>query len=106
MKDYPVLVEADSVLLSMWKLFHYSPQHFVVFKYVQEVYGMEQITLIRAATTRWLSHGMACTRFIDRYQSCLDTLDTIYDERKEPEVLGLRNMATAKKHSRYDPSPV
>ena len=96
MKDYPLLVEADSVLLSMWKLFEYSPQRFAVFLSVQEAYGEEQITLIRAATTRWLSHGMACIRFIDRYQAVIDTLDSIYDERKEAEVFGLRTMIMQK----------
>ena len=80
----------------MWKLFEYSPQRFAVFLSVQEAYGEEQITLIRAATTRWLSHGMACIRFIDRYQAVIDTLDSIYDERKEAEVFGLRTMIMQK----------
>ena len=96
MKEYPFLVEADSVLLSMWKLFEFSPQRFAVFKSVQKAYGMEQIALPRAAITRWLSHGMACIGFIDRYQAVVNTLDSIFDERKEAEVFGLRTMVMQK----------
>lgn len=55
-----------------------------------------QVTLVRAATTRWLSHGDACVRFVDRYYACLDALDAIYDAKKEPEVYGLRLNITNK----------
>ena len=95
MKEYPLLVDADSVL-AIWKLFHYSPQRFHVFKTIQEVYGNQPITLIRAASTRWLSHGQAAIRFIDLLQSCLDALDQIYERKKEPEVFGLRSSVTNK----------
>ncbi|XP_052245734.1 uncharacterized protein LOC127854716 [Dreissena polymorpha] len=96
MKNYPVLVDADALLLAIWKLFHYSPQRFQVLKAIQEAYGDEKLTLIRAATTRWLSHGNACVRFIDRYEACLDALAAIYDAKKEPEVYGLRLSVTTK----------
>lgn len=39
---------------------------------------------------RWLSHGAACCRFVSRFSQILDALDGIYDDRKEPEVFGLR----------------
>lgn len=90
MKTYTLLVGADAVFLAIWKLFHYSPQRFEVFKSIQEAYGNEKVTLVTAAATRWLSHGKACVRFIDRYEACLDALDAIYDDKKEPEVYGLR----------------
>lgn len=63
---------------------------------MQEAYGKEQISLIRAGTTRWLSHGKTCIRFIDVYESCIDALDTIYELKKEPEVHGLRCIVTNK----------
>lgn len=90
MKEHPLLVDADETLLSIWKLFHYSPQRFAVFNNVQKVYGSKKITLFRAAATRWLSHGDACIRFVDRYSECLDTLDAIYAAKHEPEVNGVR----------------
>ncbi|XP_033730344.1 uncharacterized protein LOC117319689 isoform X2 [Pecten maximus] len=91
MKAYKLLVQVDEMLLAIWKLFHYSPRRFEVLKGVQELYGEEALSPIRAATTRWLSHGKACIRFINRFQAITDTLDILYQERREPEVYGLRN---------------
>lgn len=96
MKQYPLLVEADSLLLAIWKMFHYSPRKFEVFRNIQALYGENQMTLIRAATTRWLSHGKASIRLIEKYQPVLDTLDALYDERHEPEIFGLRCSLTDK----------
>lgn len=96
MRHYPVLTEVDSAMLALWKLFQYSPKKFSVFEKVQESYGIESLTVIRAAVTRWLSHGKACIRFINRYKCILDTLDFIYDDSKEPEVFGLRAILTKK----------
>ena len=90
MKDYPVLVEVDSILLALWKLFEYSPKKFAMFQDVQEAYGLKPLTLLRAATTRWLSHLTACTRLSDRFVQVLDVLDDIYNERKDHEIYGIR----------------
>lgn len=57
----------------------------------------KKLKFIRAVATRWLSHGHACVRLIDRYSSILDTLDAIYEAKKEREILGFRNMLTDKK---------
>ncbi|XP_033729688.1 uncharacterized protein LOC117318867 [Pecten maximus] len=96
MKTFPLLVEVDEALLAIWKLFKYSPQRFAVLQDVQVVYGMDKLMLIRAATTRWLSHGKACVRFIERYESVLDALDQIYQQKREPEVFGLRSILVQK----------
>lgn len=92
MKDYPVVVEVDSILLALWKLFEYSPKKFAMFQDVQQflAYGLKPLTLLRAATTRWLSHWTACTRLSDRFVQVLDVLDDIYNERKDPEIYGIR----------------
>ncbi|XP_033751153.1 uncharacterized protein LOC117335326 [Pecten maximus] len=55
---------------------------------------MTKLKFIRAAATRWLSHGRACERLLERYTAILDSLDAIYDKKKEPEILGVRNMLT------------
>ena len=39
---------------------------------------------------RWLSHLKACVRFIERYEALLDTLDSLIQDTKEPELTGLR----------------
>ncbi|XP_078327996.1 zinc finger MYM-type protein 1-like [Crassostrea virginica] len=95
-KKYPILQEIDASLLSLWKLFEFSPQKMAVFKNMQSVYGKEPLTILRAATTRWLSHLHASARFVSRYTCILDTLDAIYDEKKDPEILGIRFNVTKK----------
>lgn len=38
-----------------------------------------------------------CLHQIYIYSAILDTIDTIYDEKKDPEILGLRTMMTDNK---------
>lgn len=61
---------------------------------MQESYGQTPLTLLRAATTSWFSHGKASIRFSRRYVHIIDALDEIYDLKKEPEVFGLRMILT------------
>ncbi|XP_060564714.1 uncharacterized protein LOC132723924 [Ruditapes philippinarum] len=96
MLSFPVLQDVDSLLLSVWKLFHYSPQKYVIFMDVQKAYGLKNLKMIRAAATRWLSHGRACRRLIERYVQVLDALDEMIDRKHDPEIDGLRNMLCSK----------
>jgi len=89
--QYQVLQDVDSTLLGLWKLFEYSPRKIAIFKNVQEVYGKSTLHLVKATTTRWLSHGAACQRLVNHFNQIVDCLDILYDERKEPEVFGLRH---------------
>lgn len=43
----------------------------------------KKIKFIRAAATRWTSHGHACDRLLGRYSIILDTLDAIYKAKKK-----------------------
>ena len=67
MNFFPVLEDVDLALLAIYKLFDNSPQKFAVFKEVQASYAEKELVLRRAAATRWLSHGDACKRVIQRY---------------------------------------
>ncbi|XP_053392551.1 uncharacterized protein LOC123566599 [Mercenaria mercenaria] len=95
-KRFPLLQDVDTTLLSLWKLFEFSPQKLAVFKHIQAVYGKDPLTITRAAATRWLSHLQASARFISRYVCILDTLDAIYAEKREPEIRGIRQNVTDK----------
>ncbi|KAL5006843.1 hypothetical protein ScPMuIL_015649 [Solemya velum] len=95
-KRFTILQDVDATLLSLWKLFEFSPQKMAVFKHVQTVYGKTPLIITRAATTRWLSHLQACSRFVNRYECILDTLDGIYEEKRDPEVMGIRGNTTNK----------
>ncbi|CAC5383686.1 unnamed protein product [Mytilus coruscus] len=95
-KDYPLLLELDKALLSLWKMFEYSPLKSAVFQNIQETYGQKTYAIVKASMTRCLSHLHACNRLIERYDSIIDTLDTLYDDLKEPEILGLRQIIMRK----------
>ncbi|XP_052260782.1 E3 SUMO-protein ligase KIAA1586-like isoform X2 [Dreissena polymorpha] len=94
LKESDLLKEVDGLLISIWKLFQYSPKKAAVFQHMQEVYGERPIKIVRAATTRWLSHLRACVRFISRYEQLLDTFDALIEDSREPEVQGIRHSAT------------
>nr|XP_022338341.1 E3 SUMO-protein ligase KIAA1586-like isoform X3 [Crassostrea virginica] len=96
-KEFPILEQLDAMLIEIWKLFHYSPKKYEVFCAVQDLYNFKKLKMIKAATTRWLSHGRALARFLDRYTAILDAIDSIYDDKKDPELLGMRTMITDKK---------
>ena len=57
-------------------------------------YDLKSLKLIKAAVTRWLSHGKAVQRGLDRYPQLLDALSEIYDRKKEPAVQGVLQQLT------------
>jgi len=88
-KKYPVLEELDRTLLCLWKMFEYSPLKSAVFRQFQETYGQKSLTLIKASMTRWLSHLHACCRVIEHFEVIVDTLDSLYNDMKKPEIYGV-----------------
>ena len=58
---------------------------------MQSTYKLILLKLIKAAVTRWLSHGKAVHQVLDRYEALMTALDAIYIRRKEPTVLGVRD---------------
>ena len=42
--------------------------------------------ILKAATTRWLTHGQASKRELDRFEEILTTLDSICEDTFEPEL--------------------
>ena len=65
-----------------------------IFEEVQKSYDLKSLKLIKAAVTRWLSHGKAAQRVLDRYPQLLDALSEIYDHKKEPAVQGVLQQLT------------
>ena len=39
--------------------------------------------VIKAAVTRWLSHGKSAQRVLDRYKSLVASLDEIYEQKSD-----------------------
>ena len=62
-----------------------------IFNQIQEAYGLKTLSIIKAAITRWLSHGDACKRCHERYYIILESLDDIIANNPKAELIGIRD---------------
>ena len=91
-KKYEVLESLDKLLISTWKLFKYSSIKQAIFENAQMLHDVTPLKIMKACTTRWLTHGETCNRIISRFEPLIDALDTIFTERKDPESKGVRDL--------------
>ena len=76
-----VLQEFDSLLLSLFLMMKNSAVKTNIFEEMQKVYVLMPLKLVKAAVTRWLSHGKACDQVLDRFKSLVLALDEIYERK-------------------------
>ena len=88
---FPWLESVDKLLLGLWKGFYYSGKNRHILKALQEAYGLKALNLVKAAVTRWLSHGAACRRCRERYVVIIESLDDIVSNKANAELLGHRD---------------
>lgn len=86
LKKYEILQDVDSLLVSLWKLFHYSPIKQQVLKICKPVFTVWIFWKLKVFVMRWLSGGFACKKVIRYYQQLVETLDILFLNRKEPEL--------------------
>ena len=86
MNDY------DTLLLGLWKNFHFSPRHSSILESFQIIYGKKPLKILKAAVTRWLTHGRASERVLNSLLEILEALNQIYIYKNESEVRGYRNL--------------
>ena len=55
---------------------------------IQKVCGMKSLNVIKAAVTRWLSHGVVCKCCRERYGMILGSLDNTLTRNPRPELNG------------------
>ena len=79
---YDNFVKFDSLLLNLYLLLKNSTVKSNIFEEVPNAYGLKLLKLIKAVTTRWLSHE----RVLDCYKALVALLDSIYLRKKEPAV--------------------
>ena len=84
----------DGLLLNLYLLLKNSTVKSSIFQEVQNSYNLTSLKLIKAAVTRWLSHGKASQRVLDRYPQLVEALSKIYERKKEPAVQGLLQQLT------------
>ena len=68
----------DGLLLNLYLSLKNSNVKQSIFEEVQQAYNLSSLRLIKAAVTRWLSHGQAGQRVLDRYEALAAALDAIY----------------------------
>ena len=87
---YQKLLELDGFLLSLWKTFKYSSIKQAIFEQAQEASNLKLLKVLKACTTRWLTHGESCIRIISRFRPLIDALDVIFFERGDADAKGVR----------------
>ena len=90
-EEFRCLQSIDSLLLGLWKTFHFSSKNCFILHEIQKPYGMKYLNVIKAAVTRWLSHGAACKCCTERYGMILRSLEDIITRNPRPELIGYRD---------------
>ena len=88
---FPDFENFDSLLLNLYLFMKNGSVKQSIFEEIQQAYKLPSLKLIKAAVTRWLSHGQAGKRVLNRYETLVASLDQIYVRKHEPAVLRLRD---------------
>ena len=88
--------EIFATLMSVWKMFHYSPKKFSALKEMQALINHPQLKMIKPSDTRWLTYDRSSVKAIRcSMRPLIDTLEHIHEDTGEPEALRmLRTMKT------------
>ena len=84
-KKYDILLPLDRLLISVWKHFKYSSVKQVVFEEAQKSMEQKALKILKACTTRWLTHGETCNRIVSQFELLIDALNTLFFEKRDPE---------------------
>ncbi len=91
----PSLKKVFATLMSVWKMFHYSPKKLSALKEMQALINHPQLKMIKPSDTRWLAHDRYVKAIRCSMRPLIDTLEHIHQDTGEPEALGmLRTMKT------------
>ena len=91
----PSLKKVFAILMSVWKMFHYSPKKFSALKEMQALVNHPQLKMIKLSDTRWLAHDRSVKAIRCSVRPLIDTLEHIHEDTGEPEALSmLRTMKT------------
>ena len=81
---YDDFVKFDRLLLNLYLLLRNCTVTSNIFEDVHNAYGSKLLKLMKAVTTRWLSHRKAVQRVLHPYETLVASLDAIYLRKKEP----------------------
>ena len=92
LKQYNESESVDALLLSIWKIFHYSLIKQAVFENVQETENIMPLKILKSCTTHWLTHGETSICVIPRFRPLAAAIDAIYKDKKDLEAKGIRDI--------------
>ena len=91
-KKYDDLISVDTLLLSIWKIFHFSSIKQAVFENAREAENLPSLKILKACTTRWLTHGETSIRVINCFKLLVAALDALFKDKKDPEAKSIRDI--------------
>ena len=62
-----------------------------IFEQAQEASNVKPIKVLKACSTRWLTHADSCRRIISSFQALIDVLDVIFFERGDTKGKEVRD---------------
>ena len=81
--------EIFATLVSVSKMFHYSPKKFSALKEMQALVNHPQLKMIKPSDTRWLAHNRSVKAIRCSMRQLIDTFEHIHEDAGEPEALGM-----------------
>ncbi len=86
----PQIKKFFGMLLSLWKLFYYSPQKAEKLKEVQSVLNLPELKIIKPSSTRWLSHERCIKAIRKELPAIILTLQELYERTGDAEAFGIQ----------------
>ena len=85
----PGIKNVYTSLMTLWKLFHYSPKYAESLKEIQKVLDFPELKIMKPSDTCWLALEHCVKAVKASYSSIVLGLENIYETSHEPEALGL-----------------
>ena len=86
----------DTLLLGLWKIFHFSPKLSSILESFQVIYG-KKLKNFKSSCYCWLTHGRALERVLDCLLEILEVLNQICIDTYESEIKNYRNLLNDRK---------
>ena len=91
----PKIKKFFGMLLSLWKLFYYSPQKAEKLKEVQSVFNLPELKVIKPSRTRWLSHECCIKAIRKELPAIILTPQELYERNGDAEAFGVQSILSS-----------
>lgn len=81
-----------TLLLSIWKIFHFSSIKQSVFEKAQEAENLPPLKILKACTKHWLTDSETSVRVINRFKPLVAALDALFKDKRDQNVKGIRDI--------------